>query len=232
MPNEDDVVLPRSGYETNTGLQAALRSGYYRPRILDKMEDIFDSFEGVAGSDPNYIPDYITNTFPIDLSSAGSTLDETNFTVGRIHTMNCGNPGRVTISPSVTLTGFVFISDCEVKIANGSVLEDVVIATRNTNFDSINTPSALQVGRDDNCAEGGGAQLLTMGGMKFAAGLMMYGGQLLAQGDIDFTANADGIEGASMVAGGTIDGESNMQMSFCDGGMEDNYEAEYFRLSY
>jgi len=232
MPNEDDLVLPRSGFELNDGLQAALRSGYYRPRILDKMEDIFEILQDEFATDTyGWVPDYITYRAPISLDSAGTTLDETDFTVGRIHTKHCTGSGKVTISPSVPLEEIVFISDCETKISNGSVLINVVIATTDTSSTSINTPSSLQVGDDDNCAPGGGAQLLTMGGMKFAAGLMLYGGQLIAQGDIDFTANADGIEGASMVAGGMVDGESNMEMAFCGTGMEDNYVAEYFRLA-
>ena len=58
-----------------------------------------------------------------------------------------------------------------------------------------------------------------------------FGGQILALGDILFTANADGIEGASFVAGGNVEGTSNMTMGFCGNGMEDNFEAEYFRLA-
>ena len=70
----------------------------------------------------------------------------------------------------------------------------------------------LKVGRDDSCAADGS--------------------QLLALGDIEFTANADGIEGASFIAGGTISGTSNMIMGFCNhAGMERNFEAEYFRLA-
>lgn len=67
--------------------------------------------------------------------------------------------------------------------------------------------------------------------MSFASGLMVFGSQLIASGDIDFAANANGIMGASMIAGGRIDGTSNMDMGFCGSGMENNYEANYFRLA-
>jgi len=75
-------------------------------------------------------------------------------------------------------------------------------------------------------------QLVTRGGMNFPADLHMFGSQLLARLNIEFAANANGIQGASMVAGGRIDGTSNMNMSYCGSGMEDNYTADYFRLVY
>jgi hypothetical protein len=37
----------------------------------------------------------------------------------------------------------------------------------------------------------------------------------IAKGDVSFAANANGIEGASIIAGGQISGTSNMTMGFC-----------------
>jgi len=105
-----------------------------------------------------------------------------------------------------------------------------VIATTNTSAKSINAPSTLQIGKNDSCAEGNGAQILTLGGVDLAADMRMYGGQIIAKGDVAFAANANGIEGASIIAGGTISGTSNMTMGFCGDGMEDSFRAEYFRL--
>ncbi len=226
MPEEDDIDLPNSGFETNDGLEPALRSAVYRLRILNRIEDIIS---GLATSDPLYTPEYITSIVPIPVS--GNHLDETDFEPGRIHILTChGNP-KSTINASATLTRVVIISNCELKFSAGSVFEDVVIATTNTNVKSINSPSTLQVGRDDGCSEGGGAQFLTMGGMNFASDLRLYGGQLLALDDIEFSANANGVEGASIVSGGVVSGTSNMNMAFCGTGMEGNFEADYFRLA-
>ncbi|MBC7157124.1 MAG: hypothetical protein H5U20_06375 [Rhodobacteraceae bacterium] len=91
--------------------------------------------------------------------------------------------------------------------------------------------AGLRIGRDDNCATGGGTQLLTLGSMSFPSDLQVYGSQLVARDDIEFSANADGIQGAAFVAGGTISGTSNMEMGFCGTGMENNFHAEYFRLA-
>ena len=159
-----------------------------------------------------------------------NSVGPTNFTTGRIHFRTCTNGGRLTLG-SGTYRQMVLVTNCEVRFSQGVILEDVVIATTNTGSNSFNSPSGLQIGRNDNCANGGGAQLVTKGGVRFAAGLSMYGGQIIAVGNVEFAANANGIMGASIVSGGEISGTSNMDMGFCDGGMADNFEANYFRLA-
>ncbi len=242
MPDVNNISLPKSGFDTNDGLKQALRSSYYRLRIVNRLANVID---GIKTGDPEYIPPYITSTTPIALSKRKLTIAD--FTPGRIHTLDCGTSGKATIdaggehkfqgeetisnSEPDALSKVVLVTSCDVKFSAGSVLEDVIIATTSTAPKSISAPSSLQVGRDDNCADGGGSQILTMGSMDYAADLKIFGGQLLAQKDINFAANADGIQGASMVAGGQVNGTSNMNMGFCGTGMANNFEAEYFRLA-
>ena len=87
------------------------------------------------------------------------------------------------------------------------------------------------MGRNDNCAKGGDAQIVTVGGVKVPQYLKLFGGQILAGGDVSFTSDANGVQGASIVAGGRVDGTTDSTMAFCAGaGMENNFEAWYFRL--
>ncbi len=59
----------------------------------------------------------------------------------------------------------------------------------------------------------------------------MHGGQIIAQGDVIFSSNALG-HGASIIAGGKIDGTSNMEMLACDErGMEGNFHINHYRLA-
>jgi len=226
MPDENQIDLPASGFDKNAGLEDALRSAAYRLRIVNRIDALIT---GLSTADPLYTPDYIKSPTPIYLS--GKKLDETDFTKGRIHLLTCSG-GRATISAASPIREVVLVTNCEIKFGQGTVLEDVVMATSNTGLKSFNAPAALQIGRDDNCATSGGAQLVTKGGMNFAADLSVYGGQLIAEKDIEFSANADGVEGASFISGTTISGTSNMNMGFCNGsGMEDNFEADYFRLA-
>jgi Flp pilus assembly protein TadG len=226
MPDETQIDLPNSGFDKNAGLEEALRSTAYRLRVVNKIDDII---AGLAARDPQYLPDYISNGATEYLS--GSKLDETDFIPGRVHILSCLS-GKATISAATPISEVVLVADCEIKFAQGTVLEDVVMATTSTSLRSFNAPSSFQVGRDDDCLSGGGAQLVTAGGMSFTADLRLFGGQLIAKKAISFSANADGIEGASIISGETIDGTSNMNMGFCNGsGMENNFEADYFRLA-
>lgn len=237
MPNLDRLDMPKSGFERNEGLQTALRSGKYRLRLLSQLPDMIDSFWGGSGK---YLPDFVDAGAVFDVpfgndrlpdgTLAGSSLTPQHFEPNAVNRHSCGTSGKITMEAG-TYSEFLFITDCEVKFANGVILEDVVVATTNTSAMSLNSPSGLSVGRDDNCGTGGGAVLMTMGGFNAAASLSVYGGQILAVGDIQFAANADGIQGASFQAKGRIEGTSNMNMGFCDyDGMETAYRAPYFRM--
>lgn len=232
MPNVSDIDLPRSGYETNDGLRAALRSGVYRLRIIKRIDDLLEGL--LLATNPDYIRSYILGSAVIALPSGNNAkLDETDFTKNRIHTLHCTGSRKLTITSGANpISDIILVTDCEIKFGANTVLENVVITTTHTGAKSMNSASGFQVGRDDDCAEGGDAQLVTKGSMSFlGAGLKMFNAQLLAEHDVTFTANADGIKGASVVAGGEISGTSNGQMAYCGTGMENNFEVDYFRLA-
>jgi len=226
MPDRTNIGLPTSGFESNDGLQDALRDGAYQIRILNRLAGIIDSLYDPMS---DYLPDYITSDIVEILPSKNAEL--TDFTPGRIHTFTCAGGAALQIPNNTTLTDIVLVTDCKVQFGQGVILDNTVIASSNTDPKSINAASGVQVGRDDHCAPDGGSQILTMGGIDVPAALKVYGGQLIAQGNIEFSAEANGIEGASFISGATISGTSNMTMGFCGGGMERNFEAEYFRLA-
>ncbi len=224
MPDVDELDIPNSGFETNLGLQAALRAGRYNIRIIDRIDDIVADIN--ITSSP-YFPSFITNTTPIMLSK--KTIGAADLRPGRIHVWSCtGNKG--SIANGTLVKDVVIRTACEVKFGAGVIVEGSVIVNTNTSSNSFNAPAGFQIGKNDNCAEGGGTQLVTLGGMNFASQLQIYGSQLLAIGDIEFAAQANGIQGAAMVSAGTISGTSNMSMAFCGTGMENNFNAEYFRM--
>lgn len=231
MPDMNDLDMPTSGWISNDGLGVALRDGAYRLRIVNKLEKIK---KGLEDRDPEFVPDYIDLTQPVEYVSpnSGKGITMADLTPGRIHVLGCHSNGVLKIDEAVAIREVVILTDCQVKFGQALHLEDVVLFTSNPIDKSITSASNLFVGKDDGCSEGGGTQLLTLGGMSFTASLSIYGSQLIARGDIEFSANANGIQGASIIAGGTISGTSNMDMGFCGTGMENNFEAEYFRLAY
>ena len=232
MPDLQNLDLPKSGFETNEGLRAALRQSQMNIRILDRIDGIIARFQrptsDLIGRDIPDIPAYITNLVPVRLNSR--TITSETLVPGFIYHLSCSGKS-VTINANTPLRGVVVVAPCEIKFANNSTVEDAIIISTDTGDNSINSPSGLQLGRNDNCAEGGGVQVITKGGMNFASDLSMYGSQLIAEGDIEFAANANGIQGASIISAATINGTSNMDMGFCGTGMEGNFEIDYFRLA-
>ncbi len=224
MPDSGTIVLPASGFDKNEGLEQALRDGSYRIRVLNRLAQIVDEV-GLYGSD--WMPDYVSAAAPVTIDPKKAAAGD--FVPGRIHTATCGGKGTLTL-PGTLLRDMVIVTDCDVTFGSGATLENAVVATSSTDAKSVTASAGLQIGRDDDCAEDGGAQVLTLGGFEVASKLSMFGGQVIAAGDIQFAANADGIEGASMIAGGQISGTSNMTMGFCGNGMERNFEVDYFRL--
>ena len=229
MPDENDLVLPAGGFATNDGLQAALRDYSYQLRILNRINDII---AGVMAPSSQYYQSYITSATTIDLNR-NAKLDAAAFTPGRIHTINCNSATQQTqIHELTSLSNVVIWTNCKMKFGADVSLQNVVIVNENTKINSFNSASGLRLGLDDDCAVGGGTQLVTLGGIAFPQALSMYGGQMIALDDISFASDADGIEGASVISGGRIDGTTDMDMGFCGGaGMENNFTAEYFRMA-
>jgi len=227
MPQTTNLQLPRSGFESNIGLEDALRDNGYHVRILNRLEQLISD---ISHNSDNTRPDYVKTSLVRYLD--GKSVDGSEFVAGKAYYVNCSGGGStMSIKNGVVIRNTTIVTNCAVKFGQGATLEDTVLATTNTSDKSISSPSSLQIGRNDNCAPGGGAQVLTLGGIDMAADMRMYGGQIIAGGDVSFAANADGIAGASIIAGGTISGTSNMTMGFCGDGMEDSFLASYFRLA-
>lgn len=224
MPDSGDLVVPNNGLddEKNEGLAQALREGRWFIKILDRMDLIV---AGIQDEDHRFARDYITNYTTLTVS--GNSATPADFTSGRIYTASCN---KFSFNSGI-YENFIFIADCPLTFKNGAEFRDVVIVTTDTSAKSMKAPNNLILGDPDECEAGGGAQMITYGGFEVASSLEMHGSQILASGNVEFAANANGIRGASIVAGGRIDGTSNMNFSFCGEGMEASFSAEYFRMA-
>ncbi len=225
MPDTTLLDLPNSGFETNEGLRQALRNGVYRLRLLNRINHEIDEIM-TFGSER--MPAYING--PLVHALHGKQIKASDLVQNAYNRITC-NGNSITITPDVPLQNMVVHTPCEVTFGNGTVLDNTIFITTATHQDYAVKGSHIQVGRDDNCADDGGSIIISKGGMTFASNLKAYGAQLLALGNIEFAANADGIEGASFISGMTISGTSNMTMGFCGGGMDHTLQADYFRLA-
>ncbi|PQO23948.1 hypothetical protein C2I36_04940 [Rhodobacteraceae bacterium WD3A24] len=231
MPDLDRLEIPNSGFDKNEGLEAALREDTMDIRILRETGTITEALE--AG-DADYLPDYIDSRTPVALTldANNNVLTADDLAPGYIYDIACSRSGgRISVPGGEIVEGVVIVTDCNLDLGSNARFEDVVFSTRSTDANSISGASRVTFGRNDACAPGGGAQIITQGGMSFPASLGLFGAQLIAQGDVSFAARADGIQGASIVAGGEINGTSNSTMARCGTGMEGNFTVPYFRMA-
>jgi Flp pilus assembly protein TadG len=232
MPEMGDIVLPSSGYTQNEGLENSLREGRQRLRILARLTDIMN---GMTDSTSRYYRDFVTSPVPIAIAKSGvgngRDVLVADLTPGRVHNIACSNANGQINFEAATYRDVVIITNCETQMANGTAFEDSTLIITDTGSDTVKTPNGFRLGLNDSCADGGGAQLLTFGSISGASGLQMFGSQIIALGDVEFSAQANGIEGASIIAGGTISITSGSSFAFCGSGMGNAFEAEYFRLA-
>ena len=246
MPDQADLTIPSSGMTSNSGLAAALRSGGYHIKVLQRIDDIIAGYDDSTSD--YYRPDYLFDpnhpdfpNVPIQrktISSGNNNKLEVAASDGaagweewHIHTATCNGNKKLVLGNNVTLSNGVIHTNCEVNLGSAT-LENVLLISTNTALTAVQTTSGLVLGRDDNCSEGGGVQIVTLGGFRATSSIEMYGAQILAMKTIDFEANGNGVEGVSLVTAGEIDSTSNMDMGFCNGaGMENNFDALYFRMA-
>ncbi len=225
MPNIDDLDLPKSGFEKNDGLYEALRNQKIKIRVLDHVQGID---QRLRDNDPDTVPSHYIDDANIQQINV-KTLSMGDLEPHHMYEVGCSGSG-LTIDGSAPLTDVVIITDCDVKMSNGAALENVLLVTTSVSDKSITSPNGFRMGVNDDCAPGGGAQIVTAGGFSVASGLEMFGSQIIAQKDVTFAAAADGIGGASIVTAGKIDGTSQSGFGFCNSGMEDNVSVDYYRM--
>lgn len=253
MPNPDDWIRynQASTFESNIGLRDALRPGFFDFYILERIKAAGNlrpgdvSLDVAVSSDgperPSYIDQATVGSHLVwNTSDAGRSNNVTpsTFTQGRVHRVTCGNgnnDNKLTFGPG-TYQNIVLLTNCILDMSGKVNLENAVLSTTSTDADSVRTSSGnsdgLVIGKDDNCAAGGGAQILTRGGFKSAAKLEIYGSQILALGEVSFTAGGSTVnefEGVSIIAQGTVSGTSGNDFTGCPANRNNIFETTYFR---
>ncbi|MBP1804656.1 pilus assembly protein TadG-related protein [Rubellimicrobium aerolatum] len=151
------------------------------------------------------------------------------FRPGALSRYDCAAGERLALRAG-TYAGVALLTDCALEIADGARLEDVRIVSTATGAEAVRIAGALALGRPDRCAEGGGAQVATRGGVVAEGLVTLEGGQILAAGDIDLAGGARG-HGAAVTAGGSLTASTLVDLWGCATGQEGNLRAHYVRLA-
>ncbi|SFS21715.1 pilus assembly protein TadG-related protein [Yoonia litorea] len=138
-----------------------------------------------------------------------------------------GDTGRGSEDALPVLSEVIVITPCDVKFGEGSVIENARVISLSQGDKSFQAPHGLSLGSlDSEGCEQNGAQLVTMGGVSFAADFAAFGSQIFTMGDIKFAATPgkpNDFKGTSMVSNGVIDMASHVNaQAGCNSASDDN----------
>ena len=80
------------------------------------------------------------------------------------------------------------------------------------------------------CQPGGGVQIYSYASVHTAAGTVINGSRIVAAGDVELTAANNGVLGVAVQAGQDITMTSNSLMGLCQGGVDGDVYASWYRL--
>lgn len=200
---------------------------------MGKVSDI-DSTSLPAGG--VYFVDCTNQNTGLTINSGNGGSSVTVEDVLEISTSNGnGKDGGGSSEPLPVLSQVIVITPCPVTLGQGSSLQNARIISLSNDSVSFKAASGLSLGAIglDGC-ETDGAQLISKGGMQFAADFSAYGSQMIAMGDIKFAATPsqpNDFKGVSMVSNSTIDVASHVNAEQgCTPGGGDQIKASYFRM--
>jgi hypothetical protein len=209
MPQMEWLELPGNRFKFNHGLESRLMERDNDPWIVDHIEEMI---EEVTGPDADGRP-YATNVLVADFDVDALETDT-------VYWVECGASGTLTIPRDEVLDGLTVMTNCAIEFGRDVVLIDTTIGTTGDAATSashtVHTPSGLIIGRDDDCAPGGGSRLLIDGSFHSAAKLKMNSSQIIASSTVKLAAQALGLDGISVLAGDDIDVTSNNGFGACD----------------
>ena len=200
---------------SNTGLEEALRQTTYCPAEAT-AGGINDSIEKLKKCDSDIVKGWCTGVVDDSLKSNRADLNPTMVGGGKFYNVGCKN--KQLFLDGGTYTNAIILTDCAVQFRAGVVLENVIVISLSTDkaaFSSPNGGSGIKIGKDDSCKPGGDALLITPGGMQFASGINLSGGQLIAGGNVEFSAQGSGVRGGQITAGGSVVSTSNIHFGPC-----------------
>ena len=243
MPDMDDFEVAQVKF--NPGAMEALYENILDPRMVNDLPNVIETLQDptLDAVDPltNIIPDFVVDT--TNIVAGNENYDFTQHAVasvddagpGTIIDLTCTNEKKnVDIPSDIILTGLVIISSCNINVGAGTTLSNVTLAATGGNGkltnSNINFASGVVLGKDDDCAPGGGVQVFTNASVHSAANLSLNGVQIVAAGDVHIAAQADGINGISVQAGGKIKLTSKSTYGACGAGTPNLFTVYYYRL--
>jgi len=254
LENGGMLALKGTDYTWADGKDNQIGDQYLEPSLasVDSINDALTDLQNPNDPNlPDYITRYVTGTdddgneilIETDVPGEGTaivneiTISPSNpltadqLVGGAINVIDCPNKG-MDLPDNLTVENTIIVADCKINFGQDGYVTNAIIATTDTGNQSFNSPSSLRLGADDECAEGGGVSLITLGDAHFSAQTEWYGAELIANGDVHISAKADGIEGVSVEAAGDIFATSNLGFGLCNSGVDHYRDLYIIRMVY
>jgi hypothetical protein len=229
MPDLALLQLPTSGMAGNPGLEDALRQGQLDPRMVDHVPEIVAEF---LNPQSYYIPDYIDSSQPVITVDTKFNLGDA--VEGRIYNVTCSSPNKqISIPSSEVLRKVVIVSGCQIGVPAGASMEDVILATTaptSNDGSNIHFSSGINLGKHDECADGGGVQIFTTESLFFSSSTNYNGVQIVSAKNVSLGSSDEGVKGLSVQARGNIYLSSNNKFGLCNGDDPLLFTHHFFRL--
>ncbi len=173
-------------------------------------------------------PSYINTVAPV-IEISAKDVKKTSFIPGRIYRVICGDGqgDKAEFDKKSDVSQVVIVSECKVKIGEESRFEDVVLVARATGGNSVEVGKKVRLGKEDDCAAGGGVSIYTAGDFKSEEKLEINGLYISAKGKVTIRNKADGINGLTIAADGKVEIKERASFGTCKGGAEDNLTVAY-----
>ncbi|WP_112322762.1 Tad domain-containing protein [Oceanibium sediminis] len=205
-------------------------SGNPAAQLIDVTESAFDPANLVEGNVYRVTCNGGNGTLNLRGKASQNALGPTDITFAKKDNGGGkGGGGDESGGPSI-IEEVVIVTNCQVTFSQETVIQNAIVATSDTSAKSVSGSASVSIGRPDNCAPGGGAQIVTAGGMHFAAKMEFHGSQLVSKGPVKLAAQVDGIGGTSIQSLSRVDFASNNEMGLCEGEADEVLPLNYYRL--
>ena len=260
MPNSDLVQdgglfdLKGTNHTWVDGMENQVGDQYLAPSLatVASITDIIADLQNPVDPNlPGYIKRYVPGTdadgneilIETDVEGEGSAIvkpipvtPENPLQVGQllsgaINVITCPNKG-LDFPDDMAIENMIIIANCKINFGQNGYVTNAIIATTNTGNQSFNASASLQLGLDDECEEGGGVSLFTLGDAHFSAQTAWDGVEVIANGDVHISAQADGLEGVHVEAEGDIFATSDLGFGSCNGGVDPYRKLYIVRMVY
>lgn len=156
---------------------------------------------------------------------------------GKIYKVDCsggGNDKTINLNQEITLSSIAVVSnECRMSLSSNITIASSLLITNHSGSNAtIQGSNGVTIG-SGTCATGTGSKIMARGDIDFASDMTSIRSQIVSkEGDVQYAAKSDGMDGTTVHAGGNIFLRSQAQAQSCPNATPDKVIAskEWYRI--